>query len=124
MAIRVARILVILISIGCSGTGDKGQPCRSAGILGPWECSMGLICNEGRSPPTCETPHASRLGDRCSSEANCADGWCSPQAQVCTAFIGARGECPGGIECGPGLQCTKFDAGTPFCEALADAAAE
>jgi hypothetical protein len=118
-------LIVFVLCAGCAETGGTGEQCKSTGILGPWECNVGLVCNDSVSPPICEKPHARSFGDHCSGQINCADGWCGHPENVCRPFVEAGGPCPGGIECMPELVCVKIlDAATTRCELGDDAGAE
>lgn len=101
----------LAFALGCArAEGGAGEPCMcdSCSIVsGTYVCDMGLVCNTGASPYTCEEPNSVPSGGACGEDANCAAGlFCS--GSVCTTQIGEGGDCSGDPDqCAPGLECTK-----------------
>jgi hypothetical protein len=109
--------LTTLLCAACSSQGDAGQGCvYSGGLLnGSYSCNRGLVCNTGRSSPTCESPNANAVGGPCGEDNNCKAGlWCN--LKVCTDLIGLGQPCPSGVGCASGLICSKMvDPNRPVC---------
>jgi hypothetical protein len=118
----LAGALTTLLCAACSGQGNAGQSCvfdGGGGLVslnsGSYSCNGGLVCNTGRSSPTCESPNANAVGGPCGEDNNCKAGlWCN--LEVCADFIGLGQPCPSGVGCASGLICSKgVDPNHPVC---------
>ena len=138
MRLRLALLLSSGVSIlaACGGrAGEQGglneacneTPGASFGTVS-YSCNAGLVCNDGRSPPTCEPPNANGAGAACGSDANCAQPlFCAPMVggSKCHDVLQLGDPCPSGIGCAVDLVCLKGAGGSALCVAVdggADAA--
>jgi hypothetical protein len=119
-------LTTLLLCAACSSQGDAGQGCVYSGSLlsGSYSCNGGLVCNTGRSSPTCESPSANAVGGPCGQDNNCKAGlWCNLKA--CADLIGLGQPCPSGVGCASGLNCSKMvDPNRPVCSSSGGASAD
>ena len=109
-----AAVALLGLAFGCGRAGAAGDPCVNEGSwLAPhYVCSGSLVCNTGRSPPTCEAQNAGDAGAACGSDLNCfVDLWCATPGTRCAPRLQAGEPCPAGVGCAAGLTCEKGDAG-------------
>jgi hypothetical protein len=117
MKIRLLAGFLLALALGAcdTATGGEEEACASASLLGPYTCDDGLVCNEARATPTCERRNINALGAACTSDQNCVVGlWCEHRA--CAKPLGEGDACPGGVGCGPGLQCVKEGPAPITCQ--------
>ena len=110
LKLLAAAVLSCAALTACQTTGGEGEPCKSAGILGPLYCDGTLLCN-GAAGNVCEEPRGRRENEPCDADALCATGlWCEPLHHSCQTWLHEGDHCLYGPSCGPDLACTKNEA--------------
>ncbi len=103
----------------CVDTLSEGTPCDEADLLHP--CTVGMVCNDARVPPTCVEP--GDQGQVCTGDDECAvDLRCIPNLGICSA--GAPGNpCVDHEDCGDESLCLVVGA-EPHCVHHLEAASD